>query len=74
MLALIKAQGYSNIKGLIAPRILEQQKSNAETQLMAEKITLEKMKCSGIEKGAAEHCCEVLGTCCCHNAEHRLSL
>lgn len=30
--------------------MLEQQKSNAETQLMAEKIALEKMKFSGVER------------------------
>lgn len=73
MLALIKAQGYSSIRDLIVPGILEQQKSNAETQLMAEKIALEEMKCSRATERAAEQCCEVLGTCCFHNAEHRLS-
>lgn len=73
MLALIKAQGYSSIRDLIVPGILEQQKSNAETQLMAEKIALEEMKCSRATERTAEQCCEVLGTCCFHNAEHRLS-
>lgn len=67
---MIKAQDYSSIRDLIVPRILEQQKSNAETQLMAEKIALEKMKCSGVERGG---CGAALGTCCCHSAGHRLS-
>lgn len=40
---------------------------------MAEKIALEEMKCSRVTERAAEQCCEVLGTCCFHNAEHRLS-
>lgn len=51
MLAVIKAQGYSSIRGLKIPGILEQQKSNDETQLMAEKIALEKMKFSRVERG-----------------------
>lgn len=70
MLVLMKAQGYSNIRDLIVPGIFEQQKSNAETQLMAEKIALGKMKCSGVERGG---CGTVLGTCCCHSAGRRLS-
>lgn len=59
MLALMKAQGYSNIKDQIVPGILEQQKSNSETQLMAEKIALEKMKFSSMKGRAAEQFCEV---------------
>lgn len=38
LLTLIKAQGYSNTRDLIARGILEQWKSNVETQLMSEKI------------------------------------
>lgn len=51
MLAWIKAQSYSNVRDLKVPGILEQQKSNAETQLMAEKIALERMKFSRVERG-----------------------
>lgn len=50
MLALIRAWGYPSIRDQIVPGMLEQQKSNAETQLMTEKIALEKMKFSGVER------------------------
>lgn len=51
MFTLIKAQGYSSIRDMKVPGILEQQKSNAETHLKAEKIELEKMKFSRVERG-----------------------
>lgn len=62
LLTLIKTQGYSNTRDLIARGILEQWKSNAETQLMSEKILFQWTAWRSVEgkirlQNSAVKCC-----------------